>query len=399
MLHHILKQIWAQRKQNTWIFAELLVGFVLVWYIVDYAFVVIHNLWLNPGYDVENTYRINHKDISEEERDEFRIFYDKIRLFPGVEKAFLNSRFSGTTPFADSFAGTSISRDTTESAETFPALKKAVTSNNYFDVFKVNSVLYPDAFGKLNIANPKSVVLTEDIAKALFGDEEPKDKSVFMEREEYRVTDVVERQKRYNYEPHRAAIFFHQNENSVMEPEIAIRVGNNFSIDLFKKEITSSIITYTELGKKMDFATGISNEIRIRFGLMIFFLLNIALGIVGTFWFRNQTRRSEIGLRMAMGSTRITLQRQFIGEALLLFTLAVIFAVIINYAVVRAGLINTISNQYSVNSHYITDNIWLRFLLTNVITYVLLSLIVVFSTWIPAYQASKVHPVEALRDE
>jgi putative ABC transport system permease protein len=32
-------------------------------------------------------------------------------------------------------------------------------------------------------------------------------------------------------------------------------------------------------------------------------------------------------------------------------------------------------------------------------TYILLAVIVAFSAWIPARQASKVHPVEALRDE
>lgn len=400
MLYHILKQIWAQRKRNIWIFAELLVGFVLVWYIVDYAFVLIHNLSLKQGYDVENTYRINHKDISQGEKEEFRIFHDKIRLFPGVEKVFLTRRFSGTTPFANSFSGTRISRDSTQSAESFSVQRKPVTSNNYFEIFKVYSVFHSNSFGKLDVTNPKSVVLTADIARALFGEENAIGKSIFVNgNEEYIVSDIVNRQKRYNYEKHRPAVFFNEKESDVLEPEIAIRVGNNFSLEHFKKEISSSIVTYKEVGEKMDTAMGISNDIRIRFGLMIFFLLNIALGVIGTLWFRIASRRNEIGLRMAMGSDRRKLRLQLISEALVLLTLVVLPAICINFAIVQAGLLNAIGDYYSDSNEYIIDNVWLRFLLTNLITYVFLAAIVALSAWIPAYQASKVHPVEALRDE
>lgn len=400
MLYHILKQIWAQRKRNIWIFAELLVGFVLVWYIVDYAFVLIHNLSLKQGYDVENTYRINHKDISEEEKEEFRIFYDKIRLFPGVEKVFLTRRFSGTTPFANSFSGTRISRDSTQSVESFSVQRKPVTSNNYFEIFKVYSVFHSNSFGKLDVTNPKSVVLTADIARALFGEENAIGKSIFVNgNEEYIVSDIVNRQKRYNYEKHRPAVFFNAKESDALEPEIAIRVGNNFSLEHFKKEISSSIVTYKEVGEKMDIAMGVSNDIRIRFGLMIFFLLNIALGVIGTLWFRIASRRNEIGLRMAMGSDRRTLRLQLISEVLVLLTLVVLPAICINFAIVQAGLLNAIGDYYSDSNEYIIDNVWLRFLLTNLITYVFLAAIVALSAWIPAHQASKVHPVEALRDE
>lgn len=35
MLLHILKLIKTQRRSNTWVFIELLVVFVLLWYAVD----------------------------------------------------------------------------------------------------------------------------------------------------------------------------------------------------------------------------------------------------------------------------------------------------------------------------------------------------------------------------
>ena len=174
-----------------------------------------------------------------------------------------------------------------------------------------------------------------------------------------------------------------------------LRVGN-----FYLKDIQS----FQSLKEDMDYVFGMTNEVRLRGALMLFFLLNIALGIIGTFWFRNQTRRSEIGLRMAVGSSRTMLQIQFIVEALLLLTIAVIPAIAINLLIVGADLIKLrmdLMIEYSTvkESLYIIQNAPLRFLITNLITYVFLALIVVLSAWIPAHRASKTHPVDALRDE
>lgn len=54
----------------------------------------------------------------------------------------------------------------------------------------------------------------------------------------------------------------------------------------------------------------------------LFFLVNVFLAVIGTFWFHVSRRRSELGLRMAMGSTRKGIEGLMIGEGLLLLTIA-----------------------------------------------------------------------------
>lgn len=56
---------------------------------------------------------------------------------------------------------------------------------------------------------------------------------------------------------------------------------------------------------------------------MAFMLVNVFFGIIGTFWLRMQNRKGEIGLRMALGAHRITLERYMYTEGLCLlaFTL------------------------------------------------------------------------------
>lgn len=60
MIQHIFRQIWAQRKYNTWIFIELVVIFVLVWVLSDYAFILLHNRSIPQGFDYKNTYMVTY---------------------------------------------------------------------------------------------------------------------------------------------------------------------------------------------------------------------------------------------------------------------------------------------------------------------------------------------------
>ncbi len=398
MIQHILKLIWTQRRRNLWIFAELLVVFALAWYIVDYQFVLIHNRMLPNGYDVADTYRISYKSLTDKNKEAFRQFYDRVRLYPGVESAFLTDRFSGVMPYSDTYNGISISVDSTGNSQTYYGQMKAIGSNNYFEVFKVHSVVNPSALGRLDRSNSRSVVLTQNLAEALFKGASPMGKRVFMNgKSEYVVTDVVQPQKQYDHAQPHHSVFYYENDTTIAKPEIAIRVAPNFSFEQFKKEVSGSIVSYKNVGRDLDFMLGVTNEIRLRTGLMIFFLLNVALGIIGTFWFRNAAKHGEIGLRMALGSSRSTIQKQYIAEAVLLLTLAAVPAVCVNFTLLEAGVIKTLGEQFS-DSGYITANKWLRFIITNGLTYLLLAVIVALSAWIPANKASKVHPVEALRD-
>lgn len=54
---------------------------------------------------------------------------------------------------------------------------------------------------------------------------------------------------------------------------------------------------------------------------MGFLLLNIFLGLLGTFWFRTQQRRSEIALHKAHGASDMSIFVRLISEGLLLLLL------------------------------------------------------------------------------
>lgn len=54
------------------------------------------------------------------------------------------------------------------------------------------------------------------------------------------------------------------------------------------------------------------------YAITVFLILNIFLGIIGTFWYRTEARRSEIGLRLALGSTKQGVKLLIFGETVLL---------------------------------------------------------------------------------
>ena len=137
-----------------------------------------------------------------------------------------------------------------------------------------------------------------------------------------------------------------------------------------------------------DFQQESYNQVQVRFWMMGFLLLNILLGIVGTFWFRTQHRRAESALRIAVGASRMQLWQRLNKEGLLLLTLAALPAAVICYNI----------GHLELTEGYMEWGV-VRFLITFVITYFLMSLMILVGIWFPARQVIRIHPAEALREE
>ena len=52
----LLKQIWNERRSNWWLWAELLIVFVVLWYIVEWTYATARTYYEPLGYDITNTY-------------------------------------------------------------------------------------------------------------------------------------------------------------------------------------------------------------------------------------------------------------------------------------------------------------------------------------------------------
>ena len=75
------------------------------------------------------------------------------------------------------------------------------------------------------------------------------------------------------------------------------------------------INSYGDMKEAFDIEQGTVNYLNTTYAVILFFVFNIFLGMLGTFWFRTRKNRSEIALRMALGCSRMNVFGYYVLEA------------------------------------------------------------------------------------
>ena len=133
------------------------------------------------------------------------------------------------------------------------------------------------------------------------------------------------------------------------------------------------------------FQRGFTNDLRNSITGMIFLMVNIFLGLLGTFWFRTQQRTSEIAIRRVNGATRRSIFRRLIGEGLLLLTIVTPVAAIIDINLALTEIVSWLE--------------WPRMIVSVIAVYIIMALMIVGGIYFPARKAMNTDPAEALHDE
>lgn len=419
MIKSILTQIWNQRRSNGWLFAELLMVFVLMWYCIDVLYGFAYAERQSKGYDLEHVYKVQiatnpTQFVSCRSDDSLQRFWFKpmeeafrrIKQYPGVESA---AMWLGTDTYTRKHVYQGYSLD---SARVTTAFIRFV-SPEYFSVMRIpineeNGKFDPAAWDP--IASPQPAVITSDMADSLFHTSRGVVGREFMDYYSgglrYRVSAVCDRQKSDDYSRYESFILTPMPKwfyTAQFMPFISIRIRPEADtpdfIDRFNREMTPQlrvapfylfdVRSYVEQKAESDAAEGVTPYIRGVYLIVLFFVFNVFIGLMGTFWFRTRHRRSEIALRIAMGSTRATVRRQLFGEGLLLLLLAALPALIICINMTIADVTFTAP----------ADATGVRFIICSAITFCLMALMVMVGIWFPACQAIRVQPAEALHDE
>ena len=430
MLKSIFTQIWNQKQSNSWIIIELILVFCLTWYITDYFFVLIYNYNLPNHRDVNHTWQIKIADYpayssqfkAEENNGEaleanFNRILQTIKNHPDVENIAI--LFNGSTPGGGSYYGAGFKnpQDTTIHG----VGGQQITFDSREDFFKV--FRYTSDNGKKSVSvhdfdwnNPNSIIFGQLVANQLFPSQSAIGKEVEGggEGKKYRIIGVVDDAKRFDYE--RPQYVFYQSQRldstNLHYAEIAVRIRSSVSDaifkETFKKEMANSlqignfylknIVSYKQIASGSDTIFGITGAIRTRIYMMAFFLANILLCVIGTFWYRVNIRTEEIGIRKALGSSSTGIRNNLILEGLCLLALATLPAMFISFQFVHAGLIETLGAKRNATI-YLPDHTILRFLITNAITWIIMAAVVIAAVWLPARKAAAMEAAEALHYE
>lgn len=429
MLKQILIQLWNRRKANAWILVELLLVFCLMWYVVDYFCVLGYNRSLPSHRNLDHTWRVTVDLLPEEAPDYKPGESDSTALEKNYER--ILDRISRYTD-VESYTVTHQTNSPGDgSMNCYPYRNRQDTSltgqivtlsfdyrTDYFQVFRYTTPGgKPVSLKDFDWSGPHDVVICGLTGKTFFPGQNPVGRvleSVNLPDEYMQVKGVVGQIKRFDYErPFMCAYKpIRLDAGNIMDMEIAVRSRESVSdanfLESFKEAMKHelrignfylyNIQSYNDRMDYQDVAFGMTRDIQIRESMMLFFLVNTILCVIGTFWYRIRVRRDEIGLRMAMGSSRAGIRGLFIGEGLCLLAVVTLPALFIEVQFVYAGLIETLG-QYKDNMGYLPDKIIVRFILTNCLTWLILAVAIVVAIWLPAGKAANLAPADALHYE
>ena len=412
MTKKLLTQIKNEWLSNLWLALELLVVSVVMWYVVDYLYTRAATYLEPRGFNIEHCYLIELGELTpkspdytpDKSRDDTHAdiaeLVERLRRRPEVEAVSLSQN---SYPYNGSNSSGEVRYDTLQSPEW--TIRRMVTPD-FVRVFRYQGtrgetseqlaeMLERGEFlASDNLYRKYDRKLTEFVGKRfqLFGDT----------TKTYQLGASLQNVRYHDYDQARSSYCFLAKQSFYyvgLELCVRVREGqdNNFITKLKEDSesqfrignlFISEIRSFHDI--RRNFQQAWTNDIRNYVMGMGFLLLNIFLGLLGTFWFRTQQRRSEIALHKAHGATDGAIFRRLLSEGLLLLAVVTPIALVIDWNLAHLEL-NSWRNGTTLE--------WDRLLLCAGISFVLMALMIAIGIGIPARKAMKVQPAEALHDE
>lgn len=411
MFSHILKLIINQWRGNLWILAELFISFICIWQVGNVFSSLLSHKLRDTGFDLEHVYRvttaIREKDSPSYDpdsplTDNWKELVERVRRCPGVESVGLTSYTA--FPYTGSTNGRAYFGDTTRTT----ALRGQLTP----DVIRVLHITSPSPEVDLVketstgqtcfLVSPQAMeqLYDKNTVRCRIYTKDERDKAYPGILCSYLTNEYADNNdNRALWEIWSEGRMIEKNANKDLTMLIRVHpdADHDFRetfLSTMRAQLTAGNLSIVNLTRMEDYRTYILNlsSINLMYGagyfLAAFFFICAFLGIIGTFWFRTESRTSEIGLRMALGATRRQVRWQMIGEGLMLLGIVWLPAVIVSY-VLRTAVWD--------NETLLSDTV--LFITLTAVTTVLLMLLIVAGIWIPARRASRINPVDALHYE
>lgn len=431
MLKLIFKNLWARRRRNGWLFAELVLVSIVTWAILDPVVVLLHDRSIPLGYDADRLCLVTLSSLTSgasgyraEEDDSAAVVNNYLRL---VQRAGQHACVEAATPllgfcFPNS-GGSSNSVYRADSISVAILEVQFFPHTRFFEVYGFGSNEENIPVSRLSSLDyaPRDVILTANAASALFGTEDARGRKINCGQDSifYRVSGLTKSFKMSSACRPLPVLFsplLAVNADDVLsEGRILLRLKQGESMDRFMHEFRSwmvhelragnlyarSVQSYDDLIIGMEYLEGVTNTFRLNIALTVFFLVNLVLGVTGTFWMQTRSRREEVGVMRTFGATPGYIRRVLLGEGAVLTTIAVLLGCFayFQYAF-HEGLypgegwwMDGLSTGYWVSSF--TPH----FIVISLLVYLLLLCVVMLGISIPAWALSRIPPTAALRDE
>lgn len=409
----LCKQIWNERRHNFGIWLELFVVSVILWFIIDMLYVTSVYYTEPQGLDIEHTYLLDFQSVrknSPHYKTEEQSGYtngsaileilSRLRQDPDIESACVSEIGS---PYGLGYSMVNGQIDTISRVFAYSGI-----TSDFLKVFRCRGMHGETLEDLVDILNRNEVLLSNRTFPEEIKKETLTGRNLRTEKKEYTVGAVIIPQKEADYQILKNdALYMLLTEKDILKRyaptiwwNINVRVkesaDKDFTTHIFERAgrfrvgnlLLSNVrlvsdIRDTELLKD-------SSKIQNKVYVALFLLLNIFLGILGTFWFRTQKRRSEIALLRAIGCNRAQIYKRIIGEGFIILLAASLCAWFVDLLIAYMGLTTPLYGEMmSVG----------RFVLTESLTLLSMLIMVFIGIMVPARQSRKIEISTTLHED
>lgn len=389
MFRHLLTFVWNRKGKNALLIVELAFSFLVLYGV--YAF-VLHNLesYNTPlGFETKDRinvnfnlpYNVDSAEVASVKEELTR----QIRAIQGVK----NTSFSfSIAPFTNSNWVSSQSQNGYELSSNM-----IMADEDYRDVMEIELLEGRWYTEDDELEKYPGIVINQKLRASIWKDSTVLGRVIFWNGEEKKIVGVADHYKYLGEFDNETNIIFEDFKNDTeMHPTMFIQLEEGTPATIQEK--INNVVMNTAKGWEFNIQdldeTRIGNSryywipIVAFLGICVFLVINIALGLFGVLLYNIKKRRSEIGLRRAIGAPTGSIFYQLIIEMMLISSLALIIGFFFAVQVPVLDLFD------------VKNDIYLQSGIGAGLTIILLVLI---CTLYPGTQAILVHPATALHEE
>jgi len=406
MSRHLLKMVWARRRANGLVAAEILVSFVVLLAVMTLALFYLDNYRQPVGFDYTNVWRLeadigrgedDGQSAADRRRSEAETILQlmlTLRSMPGV----VSLAVGDPSPFSQSFSNRAYDRKgrrveygvALASDDLAQVLGLRVTRGRFFS-------------REDDAATWEPVVINERLAREIFGESDPLGQNISADRDpqgqperERRVVGVIEAYRQegeydrpinYVFARHRPG-----DPSQRFRGQLLIRVAPGSTAELEERLLKAAQGVAREWSLRVEPLAVARDRVSRMYlaplvivGLLAGFLaIMVTLGLTGVLWLGVTRRTREIGLRRAKGASATDIRLLVLGEILVLTTLSLLPGVILALQLPLVGFLPVPGGVFAASLALSIVGIYL---LTTLCGYY------------PARLATRVEPAEALHYE
>ena len=436
MITKIIHQIWNERKQNAWLFLELIVAIIFLWLAIDPLFTLVCRNNLPKGYTPEKVYRVKYEafvtdpssyQASENNKAEFLAqLADAFDNIPEIECCFMGQH--GLEPNPGGYSSTMLALPV-DKPDSLIDWKNARVYNivaneksRFFETVRAIDVKTGKVLQQVDYAGKDGAYLSRRQAMALFGTTDVVGKKfINSHHDSFTILGVFEDLQLISYDEYTPIVLYCNNniDKHTFRDEIYFRLKDSADEDEFKKKFENEIMpkyshgiyhimglqSYMDCIDKHDKQYNISNKYRLYTGLSGFALFCAFMGVFSAFWIRTNSRRRDIGIMRSVGATASSAVGQFVTEAMILVTVAFVVSMpLIAHYIYIEGFAEPLAkvpmwvHNETPDQSYLHNRTLPHFAIVTAIAYLLISAIAIAGSLLPASRITRSLPADALRE-